>query len=161
MCKQGGRAEGRETERISSSRPPTKCGAQHRAWSQDLEIMTWAQTKNRMLNWLSHPGTSLSAFHTLSHLCLQQSYVISSILLFLLLSFPPYRWGHREVQQLPNSHSKWENQESNSGDVASKFASYNMFHWFCWIEQDWCLAKTTIVVWDRWLSAESLDSRIK
>ena len=30
--------------------------AQHGVWSHDAEIMTWAEIKSQMLNWLSHPG---------------------------------------------------------------------------------------------------------
>ena len=45
-----------EGEKESLSRLLAECGAQHRAWSQDHEIMTWAQIESQMLNWLSHPG---------------------------------------------------------------------------------------------------------
>ena len=34
----------------------TQGRAQHRAWSHDPEIMTWAKIKSQTLNWLNHPG---------------------------------------------------------------------------------------------------------
>jgi len=51
--------EGRSRER---GRLPTECRAQSRAWSHNPEIMTWAEIKSQMLNWLSHPSTPLPCF---------------------------------------------------------------------------------------------------
>ena len=53
----GGRAE-RETKRLL-----TEQTAQHGAQSQDPGIMTWAETKSRTLNQLSHPGIPKSFFY--------------------------------------------------------------------------------------------------
>ena len=52
----------REKERESSQRLPAECRAWCRARSQDPEIKTWAETKNLLLKWLSHPGTIMYAF---------------------------------------------------------------------------------------------------
>ena len=49
----GGRGRGRG---ISSCRLPAECEARHGARSHNPEIMTCFETKNRTLNWLSHPG---------------------------------------------------------------------------------------------------------
>ena len=43
-------------ERILS-RLHSQHGAQWRAWSHNLEIMTWAEIKSWTLDWLSHPAT--------------------------------------------------------------------------------------------------------
>ena len=48
--------EEEQKERISS-RPRADHGARHRAWSQDPEIMTWAETKSQMLNQSHYPGS--------------------------------------------------------------------------------------------------------
>ena len=47
----------RQRER-NLSRLSAEQGAQCGAWSQDPEIMTWAETKSQMLNWLYHPGNT-------------------------------------------------------------------------------------------------------
>ena len=54
---------------------PTKQGAWGRAWSHDPEIMTWADIKSQMLNWLSHPDAPQSV-------SLYWTPVISQALLF-------------------------------------------------------------------------------
>ena len=48
-------AEG-ETERILS-RSHAQCRGWCGAWSHDPGIITWAEIKSWMLNWLTHPGT--------------------------------------------------------------------------------------------------------
>ena len=49
------RGRGRGTERISN-RLHAECRALPGAWSHNPEIMTWAETKSRPANLLSHPG---------------------------------------------------------------------------------------------------------
>jgi len=62
--------EGRGRERISSRFP-----AEHRAWSgaqsHHPEIMIWVEIRNRILNWLSHPGAPslLVLFKTFKFWC--------------------------------------------------------------------------------------------
>ena len=51
-----GRTDG---DRETWSRLPTEHRAQHGTQSQDPEIMTWAEIKSQLLNWLSHEGTLL------------------------------------------------------------------------------------------------------
>lgn len=51
--RRGGRGQ-RERERILS-RFPAKCGAQHRAWSLDLEIMTGTEIKSQTLHLITEP----------------------------------------------------------------------------------------------------------
>ena len=51
----GGRGKVQGRERILSRFHP-QCGAQHRAWSYDPEIMSQATIKSWMLNQLKHPG---------------------------------------------------------------------------------------------------------
>ena len=50
----GGKGEG---ERISQACSNIQHRAQCKAWSQDPEIMIWAEIKSWMLNQVSHPGT--------------------------------------------------------------------------------------------------------
>ena len=52
----GQRAETERERGSILSRLPTEHGAQPGAWSRNPEIMTWAEIRSRMLNWLSHPG---------------------------------------------------------------------------------------------------------
>ena len=52
ILESGRGAEGEEER--NPSRLCTEHRAWHGAWSQDPEIMTWAETKSQMLNWLRH-----------------------------------------------------------------------------------------------------------
>ena len=68
QCKSGrGRNRGRERE----SQPGSKLPVQSLTWSLNswnCEIMTWAKTKSRSLNWLSQPGTpEMFSFDPRSH----------------------------------------------------------------------------------------------
>ena len=53
-CKQG--EEQQERERQNPKQIRAERGAQCKAQSNDPDIMTWAEIKSRMVNWLSHPG---------------------------------------------------------------------------------------------------------
>ena len=52
----------RERQRISS-RFHAQCGVQLGARSHDCEIMTWAEIKRQLLNWLRHPGSPSLNFY--------------------------------------------------------------------------------------------------
>ena len=66
-----GGADGEE-ERESSKRLPVQCGAKHRAWFHDSEIMTWAKTTSWTINQLSHSGTPKILLSNLSTQCRAQ-----------------------------------------------------------------------------------------
>ena len=61
------RAEG-EGKKIILSRFHIQCGAWLRVQSHNPEIMTWAETKGQMLNWLSHSGAPAQCLTQNSHL---------------------------------------------------------------------------------------------
>ena len=54
-----GRRKGRENLKQAHAQHGAWHGAQHGARSHDPEIMTWAEIKSRMLNWLSPPGAPI------------------------------------------------------------------------------------------------------
>ena len=59
MCSSRGRGKGRGRERISS-RLPTEHRAWRRAWFQNPEIMTWAETKRYLTHWATEvPAISM------------------------------------------------------------------------------------------------------
>ena len=55
--------------RRSRGKGTSKLCTEHRAqcgvWSPDPEIVTWAEIKSQMLNWLRHPGTHIDCLLTL------------------------------------------------------------------------------------------------
>ena len=52
-------AEGAEVERENMKEAPRPVWTQSGAWSDDPEIMTWAEIKSQILNQLCHPAEHL------------------------------------------------------------------------------------------------------
>ena len=93
-----GRGEERERERILG-RLHAQWGAQHRAWSQDPEITTWAEIKSQMLNWLSYPDAPITIFLTC---CQTPSSMKTRNLLTTVFPIPSSRVAHSRCLVIMN-----------------------------------------------------------
>ena len=73
---------------------PTELGTWHEAWSEDSEIMTWAEIKSQMSNQLSHPDATPNLYLiSKKPLLIYEHIFFFNITAFLGIVFP---LGHSE-----------------------------------------------------------------